>query len=144
VRLAAPEEQAESVRQAQEIVAHAAQAFEEQQQERSVDSAIVALRKHTMQVLERELEKVRAQHGCTGPAQEVEFAMRRMVKQLLHLPTVRARELAAAGRQDDYIAALDALYGITVEAPAAQARQGAAAGQDGCPVPHEGSVAESA
>ncbi|MFD1213821.1 glutamyl-tRNA reductase [Arthrobacter sp. GCM10027362] len=143
VRLAAPEEQAESVRQAEHIVTKAARAFEHQQKERSIDSAIVALRRHTMQVLENELEKVRTQHGCTGPAQEVEFAMRRMVKQLLHLPTVRARELAAAGRQDDYIAALDALYGITVEEPAAQkAAEGAA--QDACPVPHNDAVAESA
>lgn len=143
VRLAAPEEQAESVRQAEEIVAAAARAFEDQQKERSIDSAIVALRRHTMQVLEKELEKVRVQHGCTGPAQEVEFAMRRMVKQLLHLPTVRARELAAAGRQDDYVAALDALYGITVEEPAAAGGKG----QDACPVPHAaegGPVAESA
>ncbi|MCG2622792.1 glutamyl-tRNA reductase [Arthrobacter sp. I2-34] len=141
VRLAAPEEQAGSVRQAAEIVATSARAFEDQQKERSVDSAIVALRRHTMQVLENELEKVRNQHGCTGPAEEVEFAMRRMVKQLLHLPTVRARELASAGRQDDYIAALEALYGITVEEPAAR---GAAAAPDACPVPHGSAVAESA
>ncbi|MGM0929502.1 MAG: glutamyl-tRNA reductase [Actinomycetota bacterium] len=130
VRMAAPEEQAESVQQAAEIVATAARSFEASQQARSVDSAIVALRKHTMQVLESELEKVRSQHGCTGPAQEVEFAMRRMVKQLLHQPTVRARELAANGEQDRYIAALEALYGITVEEPALPAAADAAS----CPV----------
>ncbi|MET1152914.1 glutamyl-tRNA reductase [Arthrobacter sp.] len=130
VRMAAPEEQAESVQQAAEIVATAARSFEASQQARSVDSAIVALRKHTMKVLESELEKVRSQHGCTGPAQEVEFAMRRMVKQLLHLPTVRARELAANGEQDRYIAALEALYGITVEEPALPAAADAAS----CPV----------
>jgi glutamyl-tRNA reductase len=130
VRMAAPEEQAESVQQAAEIVATAARSFEASQQARSVDSAIVALRKHTMEVLENELEKVRSQHGCTGPAQEVEFAMRRMVKQLLHLPTVRARELAANGEQDRYIAALEALYGITVEEPALPAAAEAAS----CPV----------
>ena len=47
------------------------------------------------------MEKVRARHGCTAAAEEVEFALRRMVKQLLHVPTVRARELAVerpAGR----------------------------------------------
>jgi glutamyl-tRNA reductase len=130
VRMAAPEEQAESVQQAAEIVATAARSFEASQQARSVDSAIVALRKHTMKVLENELEKVRSQHGCTGPAQEVEFAMRRMVKQLLHLPTVRARELAATGEQDRYFAALEALYGITVEEPALPAAADAAS----CPV----------
>ncbi|BAS17085.1 glutamyl-tRNA reductase [Arthrobacter sp. Hiyo8] len=42
-----------------------------------------------------------------------------MVKQLLHIPTVRARELAANGQQDEYVAALEALYGIQVEQPAA-------------------------
>jgi glutamyl-tRNA reductase len=142
VRLAAPEEQAESVRQAAKIVDHAARAFEESQQARSVDAAIVALRRHTMAVLETELEKVRNQHGCTGPAQEVEFAMRRMVKQLLHLPTVRARELAANGQQDQYIAALDALYGISLEEPlAAPARS---IDEDGCPVDHTAGGREQA
>jgi glutamyl-tRNA reductase len=99
-----------------------------------VDSAIVALRRHTMNVLDAEMEKVRARHGCTAAAEEVEFALRRMVKQLLHVPTVRARELAANGQQDDYVAALEALYGITVEQPAPPA----AAGPAECPVDHRG------
>ncbi len=119
VRLAAPSEQTESMSQAADIVAKAADSFEEQQNARSVDGAIVALRRHTMGVLDTEIARVRAQHGCTAAAEEVEFAMRRMVKSLLHIPTVRARELAAAGEQDSYLAGLEALYGITVEEPAA-------------------------
>ncbi|MCZ9881075.1 glutamyl-tRNA reductase [Arthrobacter sp. B2a2-09] len=119
VRLAAPQEQAESLVQASTIVSGAAEAFEQEREARSVDSAIVALRRHTMNVLDAEMEKVRARHGCTAAAEEVEFALRRMVKQLLHIPTVRARELAANGQQDDYVAALEALYGIQVEQPAA-------------------------
>ena len=83
----------------------AASAFEQEREARSVDSAIVALRRHTMNVLDAEMEKVRARHGCTAAAEEVEFALRRMVKQLLHVPTVRARELAANGQQEDYVAA---------------------------------------
>jgi glutamyl-tRNA reductase len=75
------------------------------------------------------MEKVRARHGCTAAAEEVEFALRRMVKQLLHVPTVRARELASNGQQDDYVAALETLYGITVEQPAAAAKAE-------CPVDH--------
>lgn len=121
VRLAAPQEQAESLTQASSIVSVAAKAFEQEREARSVDSAIVALRRHTMNVLDAEMEKVRARHGCTAAAEEVEFALRRMVKQLLHVPTVRARELAANGQQDDYVAALEALYGIQVEQPAAAA-----------------------
>ena len=113
----------------------AAKAFEQEREARSVDSAIVALRRHTMNVLDAEMEKVRARHGCTAAAEEVEFALRRMVKQLLHVPTVRARELAANGQQDDYVAALEALYGITVEQPATAAP---AAVEAECPVDHQG------
>ena len=112
-------------------MAGAASAFEQEREARSVDSAIVALRRHTMNVLDAEMEKVRARHGCTAAAEEVEFALRRMVKQLLHIPTVRARELAANGQQDDYVAALEALYGITVDQPAARP-----AAEAECPAGH--------
>lgn len=130
VRLAAPEEQAESLRQAGELVSRAAQSFQEQVNSRSVDAAIVALRKHTQQVLDAEMARVRAQHGCTAAAEEVELALRRMVRQLLHVPTVRARKLAAEGRQEEYAAALEALYGIEADDAAAPATR------QSCPV-HE-------
>lgn len=142
VRLAAPQEQAEALAQASAIVTAAAEDFESQRQARQADAAIVALRKHTMAVLDAEIEKVRARHGCTAAAEEVEFAMRRMVKQLLHTPTVRARQLASEGREDEYLAALEALYGIAVEvprmlppAPGPGARPPAPADAD-CPVTH--------
>ncbi len=115
VRLAAPEEQADALRQASELVHQAAREFEAHRTTRAMDAAIVALRRHTQDVLDAEMERVRAQHGCTAAAEEVEFALRRMVRQLLHTPTVRARELAAEGRHDDYAAALEALYGIDVD-----------------------------
>ncbi|WP_369044918.1 glutamyl-tRNA reductase [Sinomonas sp. P10A9] len=117
VRLAAPEEQTESLAQASAIVSAAAADFDAERQARQADAAIVALRRHTMAVLDSEIEKVRARHGCTAAAEEVEFAMRRMVKQLLHTPTVRARQLAAEGREGEYLAALEALYGISVAIP---------------------------
>ncbi|WP_291279638.1 glutamyl-tRNA reductase [Galactobacter sp.] len=118
VRMAAPREQVESVRTARHIVDEAAQDFAKAHRQRGADAAIVALRKHTQSVLESEIEKVRAQHGCTAAAEEVEFAMRRMVKQLLHTPMVRAREAAAAGNLDDFTAGLDALYGIDLSSDA--------------------------
>ena len=117
VRVAAPEEQADALAQAGDLVREAARLFEEQQSTRAMNAAIVALRQHTQTVLDAEMKRVRAQHGCTAAAEEVEFALRRMVRQLLHVPTVRARELAAEGRQLEYTAALEALYGIDV-APA--------------------------
>jgi glutamyl-tRNA reductase len=140
VRLAAPQEQAESLEQASSIVSGAAIAFEQEREARSVDSAIVALRRHTMNVLDAEMEKVRARHGCTAAAEEVEFALRRMVKQLLHIPTVRARELASNGQQENYIAGLEALYGITVEPSAGAPAAGAAGSAAACPVDHNAAI----
>lgn len=131
VRLAAPEEQADALRQASGLVSRAAAAFEGQQNARAMDAAIVALRRHTQQVLDAEMQKVRAQHGCTAAAEEVEFALRRMVRQLLHVPTVRARELAAEGRQEEYTAGLEALYGIHTEAPMAPASDAQCPALDG-------------
>ncbi|MDO5617167.1 glutamyl-tRNA reductase [Kocuria sp.] len=115
VKLAAPEETGESVAAAQRIVDQAADRFKHQRTGRDMSAAIVALRQHTMGILEQELGKIRAHHGCTGAHQEMEFAMRRMVKSLLHEPTVRARQLAKEGRADDYLTGLEALFGITIE-----------------------------
>lgn len=114
VRLAAPEETNNSVELARTIVDSALQEFASKEKARTIDAAIVALREHTMSILDSELEKVRGHFGCGGAADQVEFAMRRMVKSLLHTPTVRARSLAKEGRETDYIAALEALYGIEV------------------------------
>ena len=139
VRLAAPQEQSESLAQASAIVSAATEDFESQRQARQADAAIVALRRHTMAVLDAEIEKVRARHGCTAASEEVEFAMRRMVKQLLHTPTVRARQLAAEGREDEYLAALEALYGISVALPGMISQDGPdtpAADPADCPVDH--------
>lgn len=115
VRRAAPHEQSEDLHTATRIVSAATHDFDHQQVARSADAAIVALRRHTLDALDAELERVRAQHGCTAAAEEVEFALRRMVRKLLHVPTARARDMSDQGRHDDYIEALAVLYGITVE-----------------------------
>ena len=115
VRQAAPAEEESTLAQASSLVAAATRDFERAQNSRSLDHAIVALRRHTMGVLDDEIAKVRKQHGCSAATAEVEFAMRRMVKALLHVPTVRAKELAAAGDPDSYLAALDALYGLKID-----------------------------
>lgn len=116
VRQAAPAEQAATLADASAMVADATRTFEQSQNSRSLDHAIVALRRHTMGVLDDELAKVRKQHGCSAATAEVEFAMRRMVKQLLHVPTVRAKEIAATGDTDSYLTALDVLYGLKLSA----------------------------
>lgn len=114
VRIAAPEETEEAVETARRIVSTEMQAFAQRQKSRDIDAAIVALRGHTMKVLDTELEKVRKQFGCTAATEQLELAMRRMVKSLLHTPTMRAKQLAASGKTAEYIAGLEALYGIEV------------------------------
>ena len=115
VHMAAPEETEEAVATAQRIDESEMQAFAARQKTRNIDAAIVALRGHTMSVLDTELEKVRNQFGCGAAAEQLELAMRRMVKSLLHTSTIRAKQMAAQGRTDEYVAGLEALYGIEVE-----------------------------
>ncbi|MHA7220722.1 glutamyl-tRNA reductase [Arthrobacter sp. RHLT1-20] len=115
VQLAAPPADAEALHLARSLVQQAAHHFEEHEEIRAVDTAVVALRQHIQAVLEAEMERVRKHHGCGAPADEVNFALRRIVRRLLHTPTVRARELATAGRQNDYTAALEALFGLSVQ-----------------------------
>ncbi|GAA1809906.1 glutamyl-tRNA reductase [Nesterenkonia flava] len=114
VKVAAPGETQDSVEEARAVVAESVQQYLTERRERTADDAIVALRRHTQQLLDSEMEKVRKAHGCTAAAEEVEFAVRRIVRKLLHTPTVRARELAAEGRTEDYIKALDVLFGLDV------------------------------
>lgn len=116
VHLNAPGPDAEAVDQARALVRRAARRFAEQERSRSADLGIVALRQHVDQVLQAEMDRVRIQMGHSAAAEEVHMALRRIVRRLLHEPTVRARELAAAGRQDDYLAALDVLFGISAPA----------------------------
>src|SRR5699024_12038241 len=82
--------------------------------ERTATDAIVTLRGHTMSVLEDEMARVQERHGCTAAAEEVQLAMRRMIRQILHEPTVRARQAAANGTLDEYEAALETVFGLEV------------------------------
>jgi glutamyl-tRNA reductase len=134
---ASPREQTDVVRQAGGLVREAAARFEEDRQARLLDPAIVALREHMQSVLAGEVARVKNQHGCTATSEAVEFALRRVVRQLLHVPTTRARELAAAGRQDEYTAALETLFGLDVTAVPVEAGLAADAEThtDACPVP---------
>lgn len=129
VRDSAPPSDMLEVQRARALVRHAAGRFEEQEAVREVDGAIIALRHHVEQILECEMDRVRKAHGCTGPAADTSASLRRVVRRLLHEPAVRARELAAAGRKQEYTAALEALFGITVE-PAGHLEPGGSSGRE--------------
>ena len=80
--------------------------------------AVVALRTHIFTLLEAEIQRARNRGDEDGL---VEQAMRHLAGVLLHTPTTRAHELAAQGRGDEFLTALETLYGLTPEAPAASA-----------------------
>lgn len=111
IRLHAPLEHLTATADARDLVRKAAQRFERGTAERQLGPAIVALREHVQGAMEAELERI----GKRGTAEErklAEQALRHFAGVLLHKPTVRARELAAEGRHDDFLSAIDALYGI--------------------------------
>ncbi len=94
---------------AQQLVASAAAEFGA---EAEAAPGIVALRRHVLAALDEELARTRERGG--GAA--AEEALRHLAGVLVHGPSVRARRLAAEGRMNEFVAGLEAVYGIEVEA----------------------------
>ena len=78
----------------------------------AAEPGIVALRGHIFGLLEAEIARARGR----GAGDETEAALRHLAGVLLHEPSVRARELATDGRLDDFMAGLEAVYGIETSA----------------------------
>ncbi|WP_347755278.1 glutamyl-tRNA reductase [Agrococcus sp. ProA11] len=111
IRLHAPLEHLTATDHARDLVQKAARRFERGTAEHEVGPAIAALRQHVEAAMEAELDRV-AKRGSEAERRAAEQALRHFAGVLLHQPTVRARELAAEGRHDDFLSAIDALYGI--------------------------------
>lgn len=124
IRLHAPLEELQATDAARSVVREAADTFHVVGARQSVTPSVVALRSHIFELLEREIDRARARGDEDG---KVEQALRHLSGVLLHTPTVRAHELAAAGRADEFTAALAALYGIAPEADASAADDAATA-----------------
>jgi glutamyl-tRNA reductase len=77
------------------------------------ESSIVTLRRHVFDLLDAEIDRARGR----GAGEETERALRHLAGVLLHTPSVRARELAAEGRDGEFAAALGTLFGL--DAPTA-------------------------
>ncbi len=120
IRLHAPLEELQATDAARSVVREAAETFHVVGARQSVTPSVVAFRSHIFELLEREIDRARARGDEDG---KVEQALRHLSGVLLHTPTVRAHELAAAGRADEFAAALATLYGIT---PAADTVEDAA------------------
>jgi len=115
IRLHAPLEELQATDAARSIVREAAETFHVVGERQSVTPAVVALRSHIFSLLEAEIDRARRRGDEDG---RVEQAMRHLAGVLLHTPTSRAHELAAAGRGAEFTAALETLFGLVPDAPA--------------------------
>jgi glutamyl-tRNA reductase len=113
VALQADPARAGALTTAQDLVIEAVAAFEDELTVRQMDPAVVALRSHVAEAVERELVRLRAKYE-PAVAQDVEQAMHRVTQSLLHTPTMRAQELARSGDSEDYLRALHTLFGIEI------------------------------
>lgn len=77
---------------------------------RTVDPAVAALRQAVMGLVEEEVARLPQGRPLTGD--DCARALRRLANRFLHTPSVRARDAVVAGRAEDYLAALQELYGV--------------------------------
>src|SRR5690606_15361197 len=112
IRLHAPLEELQATDAARAVVREAAEDFRAIRSRAAVTPAVVALRTHIFELLEAEIDRARRRGDEDGL---VEQAMRHLAGVLLHTPTTRAHELAAAGRGEEFLAALETLYGLVPE-----------------------------
>ncbi len=98
---------------AQDVVIAAVARFEDEQNVRTLDPAVVALRQHIRGTVDHELDRLRGKYPAEV-VEDVERALHRVTQSLLHTPTLRARELARTGDSADYLQALHTLFGIEI------------------------------
>ncbi len=116
IRLHAPLEELSAADDARAVVGSAVAAFTAESAEQQVTSSVVAYRSHVFDLLDAEIERLRAR-GEAG--ESVERAMRHLVSVLVHRPTQRAKEFARDGDADRVVAAFNTLFdlGTEVDAP---------------------------
>jgi len=114
----------EAVEAARRIVREEVEAFLASARAAAVAPTVVALRSKAAEVVEAELNRLAGRlPGIEERARkEIERTVRRVVDKLLHAPTVRMKELAAAPGGDSYADALRELFDLDPKAPEAVAR----------------------
>lgn len=101
--------------EARQMVDDAVSRFRAQALEQSTTPALVAFRKHVFDILDDEIDRAKRRDGDPESVEQTERALRHLVGVLLHRPSVRARELGRAGRGEEFVGALDALFGVHPE-----------------------------
>ncbi|MCP2261722.1 glutamyl-tRNA reductase [Streptoalloteichus tenebrarius] len=108
-------------RRAAELVAEGVRAYLAAQRSAEVTPTVTALRRRAAEVVDAELLRLdsRLPELDATVRDELARTVRRVVDKLLHTPTVRVKELAAAPGGSSYADALRELFGLDSTAPAA-------------------------
>ncbi|WP_051107863.1 glutamyl-tRNA reductase [Actinomadura atramentaria] len=114
----------EAVEAVRRIVAAEVAAFHGAARAAAVAPTVVALRARAAEVVDAELARLTGRLPELDERARAEIArtVRRVTDKLLHAPTVRVKELAAAPGGDTYAAALRELFDLDPKAPVAVAR----------------------
>lgn len=104
----------EDLAQAREMVEAEVSLYLADQRAKEVAPTVVALRAMARSVMETELERLSGRLDGLDPDvfAELEQTVHRVVEKLLHQPTVRVKELAAAPGGDSYAEALRLLFNL--------------------------------
>lgn len=108
IRMHAPVDTLDATAEARCIVARAAAEFHAAEAEAELHHAIAALRRHVTDIAEDEVDREGDRLGERGPA-----ALRRLANTILHEPTVRAKQLAREGRGQEFLDAIELLFGVS-------------------------------
>lgn len=113
IGLHAPVPELQASARAHDLVESAAGAFDASA---AAGPVITAFRDHVQQLLEAELARMQTRPGTSvETAEATERALRHFAGVLVHGPTTRAHTLAAEGRLDEVISAVDTLFGLRAE-----------------------------
>ena len=102
---------------ARSIVEQEVDRYRSARRARRLSPVIQALRDHGERVRAEELERMAARMASLPPREReaVEALTRRIVARLLHEPTVRLKDAAAAGRDEGHASTLAELFGLEFE-----------------------------
>lgn len=115
VREAVPATQISDLDVARGLVAAGVEGFLAEERARSLDPAVVALRRHVARAVEDEVARMSGGRIGHAPDRETERALRHLAARFVHEPSRRAHEAAAQGRSQEYLQALDLVFGIHPE-----------------------------
>jgi glutamyl-tRNA reductase len=100
------------------LIAEAVEEYGADQRATTVTPSVVAYRAHVFDLVDQEIDRLRRRGEST---EAVERAMRHLAGVLVHTPSARARQLAAAGEAHRFADAIETLHGLAPAAPAVEA-----------------------